>query len=310
MPSASLLLPCIGCRRKAARQFFFKYCSTFNSTPDGNIGPVADALADALAATRVVVCPAYPSLKRSIYQGHLFVGDKLLNESGMEKHPLTPMTDPDLRRWLARQSRSKVGHVAAPVVLKGRKAIRAALDAADGRGERLIVVDTINDSDLVEIGAAAADLPLITGGSGIALGLPDNFRARGALAGGKTEWRGSAGPVAVLSGSCSTATRGQVERHRAGHPALEVLAEAVMDGSLTPGSAVAWATGTQGQPAADLFLSRTRRGQGGPGDGSAARSSPAASSVSWARRRAGWRMPASPGSCRQAARPRVRSSKR
>ena len=222
-------------------QFFFKYCSTFDSTPDGNIGPVADALADALAATRVVVCPAYPSLKRSIYQGHLFVGDKLLSESGMEKHPLTPMTDPDLRRWLARQSRSKIGHVAAPVVLQGRKAIRAALDAADGRGETLIVVDTINDSDLVEIGAAAADLPLITGGSGIALGLPDNFRARGALAGGKTEWRGSAGPVAVLSGSCSTATRGQVERHRAGHPALEVLAEAVMDGSLTPGSAVAWA---------------------------------------------------------------------
>ena len=228
-------------RKQGCTQFFFKYCSTFDSTPDGNIGPVADALADALQATRVIVCPAYPSLKRSIYEGHLFVGDKLLSESGMEKHPLTPMTDPDLRRWLARQSRSKVGHVAAPIVQMGREAIRAALDAADGRGERLIVVDTIKDSDLVEIGAAAADLPLITGGSGIALGLPDNFRARGAIGGSAIAWDGSDGPAAVLSGSCSTATRGQVARHRTGHPALEVLADAVMDGSLTPAVAATWA---------------------------------------------------------------------
>ena len=222
-------------------QFFFKYCSTFDSTPAGNIGPVADALADALGATRVVVCPAYPSLRRSIFAGHLFVGNRLLSESGMEKHPLTPMTDPDLRRWLGRQSRSDIGHIAAPVVMNGRSAIAAALAEAEARGERLIVVDTINDEDLIEIGAAAADLPLITGGSGIALGLPENFRARGAIANTVTAWEGIAGPAVVLSGSCSTATRGQVASHREAHPALEVRAESVMDGGLTPAAAAAWA---------------------------------------------------------------------
>ncbi len=227
-------------RAQGCTQFLFKYCSTFDSTPEGNIGPVADALADALGAKRVIVCPAYPSLRRSIYQGHLFVGDRLLSESGMENHPLTPMTDPDLRRWLARQSRYQIGLIAASVVLEGRDAIRAALAAADARGERLIVVDTINDADLIEIGAAAADLPLITGGSGIALGLPANFRARGMIAGNATEWHGVPGPAVILSGSCSIATRGQVACHHTEHPALEVRAEAVMDGSLTPAAAIAW----------------------------------------------------------------------
>ena len=222
-------------------QFLFKYCSTFNSKPEGNIGPVVDALADALGTARVIVCPAYPSLKRSIFQGHLFVGDKLLSESGMEKHPLTPMTDPDLRRWLARQSRSKVGHIAAPIVMQGRDSIRTALDAADARGERLIVVDTIDDADLIEIGAVAADLPLITGGSGIALGLPESFRARGAIAGHATAWEGVQGPAVILSGSCSIATRGQVAHHTEQHPVLEVCAETLMDGGLTPEHAVAWA---------------------------------------------------------------------
>ena len=230
-------------KAQGCRQFLFKYCSTFDSTPEGNIGPVADALADALGATRVIVCPAYPSLKRSIFQGHLFVGDRLLSESGMENHPLTPMTDPDLRRWLALQSKSAVGFIAAPTVLKGAEAIRAALDGEDAAGKRLIVVDTVRDEDLIEIGEAAADLPLITGGSGIALGLPANFRARGEIAAHATTWDGVTGMAAIVSGSCSIATRQQVTVHRTAHPALEVTAEAVMNGSLTPQAAVDWALG-------------------------------------------------------------------
>ncbi|NNK66495.1 MAG: four-carbon acid sugar kinase family protein, partial [Rhodobacteraceae bacterium] len=91
-------------KAQGCTQFFFKYCSTFDSTPQGNIGPVAEALAEALDAHRVIVCPAFPGTGRSIYQGHLFVGDTLLNESGMQNHPLTPMTDPDIRRWLALQT--------------------------------------------------------------------------------------------------------------------------------------------------------------------------------------------------------------
>ncbi|MDT8329252.1 MAG: four-carbon acid sugar kinase family protein, partial [Roseovarius sp.] len=114
-------------RDQGCRQFLFKYCSTFDSTPEGNIGPVAEALADALNAQEVIVCPAFPATGRSIYQGHLFVGDHLLSESGMQDHPLTPMRDPDLRRWLAHQTRGTVGHVPATAVLAGVKAVRAAL---------------------------------------------------------------------------------------------------------------------------------------------------------------------------------------
>ncbi len=220
-------------RAQGCRQIFFKYCSTFDSRPEGNIGPVADALTEALGAEQVIVCPAFPATGRSIYQGHLFVKDRLLNESGMEHHPLTPMTDADIRRWLKPQTRQQVGHVDAVAVLQGREAIRAALAGEQAAGCNLIVVDAIRDADLMEIGAAAHDLPLITGGSGVALGLPENFRAAGLISGSGAAWQGLPGPCAILSGSCSTATVEQVKRHAAEHPALEITAEAVMAGEVT-----------------------------------------------------------------------------
>ncbi|PKP63386.1 MAG: hypothetical protein CVT86_05350, partial [Alphaproteobacteria bacterium HGW-Alphaproteobacteria-8] len=182
-------------RAQGCTQVLFKYCSTFDSTREGNIGPVAEALADALGATRVIVCPAFPATGRSVYQGHLFVHDRLLSESGMQHHPLTPMTDPDIRRWLGHQVRGSVGHVATGVVAQGPEAVSATLDAEHAKGHRLIVADAITDADLVTLGQAAADLPLITGGSGIAMGLPGNFRARGLLSGSAAAWRGQAGPV-------------------------------------------------------------------------------------------------------------------
>lgn len=225
---------------QGCRQIFFKYCSTFDSTPEGNIGPVADALAEALGAERVIVCPAFPATGRSVYQGHLFVNGRLLNESGMEKHPLTPMTDPDLCRWLAPQTRFEVGHVGYELVAEGPSAIAKALAAEQAAGRRLVVVDAIRDRDLYAIGAAAADLPLVTGGSGVALGLPENYRRAGLLAGGGTAWAGAPGPGAVLSGSCSTATRGQVAAYREGHPAFEVEADAVMAGETTAETLAAW----------------------------------------------------------------------
>lgn len=234
-------------RAQGCRQFMFKYCSTFDSTPDGNIGPVADALAEALGAKKVIVCPAFPATGRTLYQGHLFVGDKLLSESGMEHHPLTPMTDADIRRWLARQSDNSVGHVGHAHVRSGADAIRAALADADARGSRLVVVDAVTESDLHAIGTAAADLPLVTGGSGIALGLPDNFRRAGQIAGRVSGWRAGSGPAAILSGSCSRATRQQVERHRRNYPALEITADALMGGKVDVASTVTWAIEHAGQ---------------------------------------------------------------
>lgn len=231
---------------QGCQQFFFKYCSTFDSTPTGNIGPVADALADALGADRVVVCPAFPATGRSIYQGHLFVNGKPLHESGMENHPLTPMTDPDLRRWLGQQSRFEIGHVAAEAVFEGADAIAAALDQQAEEGRRHIVVDALRDEDLVEIGRAAKNTPLITGGSGVALGLPANF----GLAGIAVPWSAQPGRYAALSGSCSETTREQVVQHGKRHPIREVSAADVLDGTLTADATAQWLLDTPGLPLA------------------------------------------------------------
>lgn len=233
-------------RAQGCEQILFKYCSTFDSTPMGNIGPVADALAEALDAHKVIVCPAFPGAGRTIYQGHLFVQDRLLNESGMQNHPLTPMTDPDIRRWLQPQSRHSIGHVPAAAVIAGPARIEAALEAQHAAGHRHVVVDAISDADLLAIGQAARNLPLVTGGSGIALGLPANFGCTPA----PVPWQGQPGKAVVLSGSCSTATRAQVAQHKAHHPAREIDAAAVIEGRLGADDLAAWLLTTDGLPLA------------------------------------------------------------
>jgi uncharacterized protein YgbK (DUF1537 family) len=233
-------------KRQGCRQFLFKYCSTFDSTPEGNIGPVGEALARELGAYGVPSCPAFPTAGRTVYQGHLFVGDKLLNESGLENHPLNPMTDPDIRRWLRKQSREPVGFVPWTVVEQGPQAIRSALAECAARNERLTIVDAIRDSDLRAIGEASADLPLLTGGSGIALGLPDNLFRVGLATRGKSEFRGVPGPEVVLAGSCSRATLGQIDLHRQKHPAFAVDIEAVMKGTITASTLARFANENRG----------------------------------------------------------------
>lgn len=224
-------------RAAGCRQFLFKYCSTFDSTPAGNIGPVAEALAEALDAPNVIVCPAFPATGRTVYQGHLFVGDALLSDSGMERHPLTPMTDPDLRRWLRRQSSGPVGHVAHAVVRQGTPSIRAAL-AQSTAG--LVIVDAVDEVDLRAIGEAAADAPLVTGGSGIALGLPDNFRRAGHLPARASDFVPQAGPAIVLSGSCSRATQAQVAAYRVDHPAYRLDIDRLLGGEDVAAEATAF----------------------------------------------------------------------
>ncbi len=227
-------------KRQGCRQFFFKYCSTFDSRPEGNIGPVIEALMEALGADRAIVCPAFPTNGRRVFQGHLFVADRLLSESGMEKHPLTPMTDPDIRRWLALQTRLGVGHVPLQTVQEGPEAIRKALDAEVAAGRPVVVVDAVADADLRTIGRAAADVPLVTGGSGIALGLPENFQRAGAASAEAGGWHPVEGPAVVLSGSCSTATRGQVERYAGARAALAIDPSDLLSGKLSADKAAAW----------------------------------------------------------------------
>ena len=153
-------------RARGARQVLFKYCSTFDSTARGNIGPVADALLDELGADFALFCPAFPTTGRRIFGGYLFVGDGLLSESGMQHHPLNPMTDSNLVRVLQAQTPHRVGRVDIDVVRRDAEAIRAAFEALRADGVRHAIVDAGNDDDLRRIGAAARDLPLITGGSG------------------------------------------------------------------------------------------------------------------------------------------------
>ncbi|SEN72180.1 Uncharacterized conserved protein YgbK, DUF1537 family [Loktanella fryxellensis] len=234
---------------QGCQQFLFKYCSTFDSTPDGNIGPVADALADSLGARKVVVCPAFPGAGRTLYQGHLFVQDRPLNESGMEHHPLNPMNDSDIRRFLARQTTSRVGHVAFADVRRGAAVIADALTREDAMDARLIVVDALSDDDLMAIGEALDGLPLLTGGSGIAMGLPRNFRRKGLLSGQGGTWQGVSGKAVVLSGSCSAATRDQIAQHRdAGRPAREITADDAVAGQVDPAEVAAWAIAQDALP--------------------------------------------------------------
>ncbi len=217
---------------QGCRQIVFKYCSTFDSTPEGNIGPVGEALARALGVKGVIACPAFPQMGRSLHQGHLFVHDRLLNQSGMENHPLTPMSDPDLRRWLARQSATPVGLVAAPVVRAGAAAVTGALAACADRGETLVICDAAVDADLVTLGQAAAGHRLLTGGSGIALGLPANLIAAGLARPVTSHFSGISGRAAILAGSCSGATRGQIALHARDNPVLAIAVDDLMAGRI------------------------------------------------------------------------------
>jgi uncharacterized protein YgbK (DUF1537 family) len=187
-----------------------------------------------------LVCPAFPENGRSVYQGHLFVNDVLLNESGMQDHPLTPMTDADLRRVLAVQSTRAIGHIAAQTVANGADAILAAMDATSGH----LIVDAIQNADLFNIGAAAKTAPLLCGGSGIALGLPYNFD----IAPSQPNWTAIKGHGVILSGSCSRATRAQVVAYKAIAPACEITADDAVSGAADPNQIADWVMAQDAAP--------------------------------------------------------------
>lgn len=238
-------------KAQGCRQFLFKYCSTFDSTDEGNIGPVAEALAAALGEDAVIFCPVFPATGRTLVHGHLFVGDRLLSESGMQHHPLTPMTDPDIRRVLARQVKGSVGHVSYAEVAKGAAAVEAALQRESGAGRGLIVADALSDADLMTIGEAAASRKLVTGGSGIAMGLPANFRKAGLISGASSGWQGQGeGRAAAVCGSCSVMTQKQVAAHRQTSPAFEIDADKVIAGELTAQAVADWCLAQEGLPLA------------------------------------------------------------
>ena len=230
-------------RQTPCRQFFFKYCSTFDSTDQGNIGPVAEALMEELGADFTIACPAFPANGRSIYNGYLFVNGVLLHESGMRDHPLNPMKDSNLVRVLQRQSRRKVGLIDYQSVRSGASSIRSAVHAGRGKGMGLAIVDAVSDADLCEIASACQDFPLVTGGSGLAIGLPETFRIRGLLTSGCNA--GALQPVegfsAVISGSCSTATQRQVAWMKQRMPAFQIDPLTLVSVANIAAQAIEWA---------------------------------------------------------------------
>ncbi len=235
-------------KAQGVEQIYFKYCSTFDSTPAGNIGPVTEALMDAIYGAGqgfTIACPAFPENNRTIFKGHLFVSDVLLSDSGMRNHPLTPMTDANLVRVMQSQTRRKVGLVEQSCVAAGPDAIRARFQALQTEGIGVAVVDAISNQDLMHMGQALADTPLVTAGSGVAIGLPQNWKARGALnAAAKADALPPAkGFQAVVSGSCSVATNAQVLHWRqSGKPAFAIDPLAVASGTDVVAQALHWAT--------------------------------------------------------------------
>ncbi len=250
---------------KGAQRYYFKYCSTFDSTPQGNIGPVTDALLDALNEDFTVVVPAYPKYRRTVFQGYLFVGDLRLDESPLRHHPLNPMTDSSLIRLMEAQSKGKAGLVPFTEVHAGAKPLRKALDTLRTQGKRYAVIDTVLDEDLHAIAEACAGMRLLTGGSGLALGLAMcTARARRERASGKTMagvqpgtgaslqpiplngkgMKGRTGPgrTAVLSGSCSQATLAQIAFARKSMPHCAIDPADLGAGKDVVSSVVAWAT--------------------------------------------------------------------
>jgi uncharacterized protein YgbK (DUF1537 family) len=231
-------------RAAGCRRFYFKVCSTFDSTPRGNIGPVAEALMAALGTDFAIACPAFPENGRSVYRGHLFVGDLLLSDSGMRNHPLTPMTDANLVRWLQAQTTLRVGLLRHDAVAAGTDAVAARIAGLRADGVRIAVADAIDNADLRTLGAACADLPLVVAGSGLALGLPVPYAARGWV---RPDAQAAAlpavgGHAAVLSGSCSTATNAQVQHWlQAGQPAFRIDALRLAEGAPLAAQALAWA---------------------------------------------------------------------
>lgn len=197
---------------QGAQQIFFKYCSTFDSTPRGNIGPVTEALMAALGTDFTIATPAFPDNGRSVFKGYLFVGDQLLSESGMRDHPLTPMTDANLVRVMQAQCQHQVGLIEYQHILAGSEAISSCIARLKASNTQIAIVDAVTNDDLYRIAPALKDLPLITGGSGIAIGLPANFGLCVHPASSKLP--AASGYQAIVSGSCSQATNLQVENFK------------------------------------------------------------------------------------------------
>jgi 3-dehydrotetronate 4-kinase len=230
-------------RAAGATRLFFKYCATFDSTPSGNIGPCIDELLALTGSDFTACCPTFPEYRRTVYQGHLFVGDRLMSESPKRHDPLTPMTDADLVRVLSPQTARRVGLVELQTVRGGADAIRQRCAALRQAGIACAIADAVDHRDLRHLAEATADWPVMTGGSSVAAHYPAVWRELGWLGAAAPDLGlpAVAGPGVVLAGSCADQTRAQLRRFAGAHPLLDLDVEAALQGKDVAGSAIAWA---------------------------------------------------------------------
>ena len=245
-------------RRSGADQLYFKYCSTFDSTDRGNIGPVIEALLSDLGEDFTIACPAYPALQRTVYLGHLFVGHDLLSESPMRCHPLTPMTDANLVRVLGRQCRRPIGLLSLPDVEGGEQVARRRLDMLRREGHVAAIADSIFDRHLDTVGRACVGLPLVTGGAALGGALA---RAHGVPAGHPepATLPAVSGPAVILSGSCSAATLNQLARVAPMVPSIAIDPVALADHNQAVSRIIEWACGNLRQERILIYSSADPR---------------------------------------------------
>jgi 3-dehydrotetronate 4-kinase len=241
---AQSLAACRWLRAQGAKQIYFKVCSTFDSTAQGNIGPVSEALMDELQAPFCVVTPAFPENGRTVFKGHLFVGDLLLSDSPMRSHPLTPMLDANLVRVLQAQLNvaraRRVGLIERSTVAAGAAAILDRIEKLKAQGVTLAIADAVDNADLWHLAEALKGALLMTAGSGLAIGLPAQFGIQPAAEAARLPAAG--GAQAIVSGSCSSATQAQVAAFRqAGGEAFEVAPLRIASGADVAAEALAWA---------------------------------------------------------------------
>jgi uncharacterized protein YgbK (DUF1537 family) len=229
-------------RAQGAERIYFKYASTFDSTPAGNIGPVTEALQEALGATATVACPAFPANGRTVRDGQLLLDGVPIDETHMRRHPLNPMTDADLRAVLGAQTEGSVGHLPLSHVRRGDGQVRATLGALRTAGRRHVIADAVEDDDVAILGRALVDEILVTGASALAAAIAVALRERrGTRPAEPAAEPDLAGPAAVLAGSCSAATLEQIGRMADRHPARTLDTAAIAAGRDVVEDAVAWA---------------------------------------------------------------------
>lgn len=244
-----------GCDR-----FYYKYCSTFDSTAEGNIGPIADALREALGCSATLICPALPVNGRTVFHGYLFVKDKLLSDSPMRHHPLNPMHDSKLARILASQSPSKSGHIFYDVIAKGGDAVRNQVNVLKAEGVNNIIVDVIRDEDLDVIAEATADFLLVTGGSGLAQGIANVYRRTQKNVSSEASFVIEKRKAVVIAGSCSAMMQKQVAFYRTLAPSLRIDEESCLSDSDYASKVASWVMEHQDQKLAPLvYATRTPR---------------------------------------------------